>query len=213
MRCSPAYLVGDVVAATVDQLGRVHQLHGPAAGSPHHARGEAAADRGSVQPATGRCRTTYQSGQLAALNELKASGEAQSVRQVQLVVVAEEENRELHTRVFRSVLVGRVGNAQKMSVVFLDDGGATFCTNPTSFTVQGSYPSGSLGTGARCYQTSSTIHGRRCSNFASTRTLKVNGTTETCNGGYWPAIPAKVNGGYCIQIGSGNYSNANFSVG
>jgi hypothetical protein len=89
---------------------------------------------------------------------------------------------------------------------------AGICSNPTSFTISGYYQSASLGTSARCYQTSSTIHGGRCGNFVSPRTLKVNGTAEVCNAGNWSSIPAKVGGGYCIQVSSGNYSSANFSV-
>jgi len=85
------------------------------------------------------------------------------------------------------------------------------CSNPTSFTINGSYSSGNLGTGAVCYQTTSTIKGGNCGNFVSPRTLSVNGTTESCTGGNWSSIPAKRNGGYCIQTTSGNYSYAYFT--
>jgi hypothetical protein len=86
------------------------------------------------------------------------------------------------------------------------------CSNPVSFTVNGSYQSGSLGTGAVCYQTTSAIHGGNCGNFASPRTLSVNGTTVSCNGGNWASIPAKRNGGYCVQATSGNYAYAYFTA-
>jgi hypothetical protein len=86
------------------------------------------------------------------------------------------------------------------------------CTNPVNFTINGSYQSGNLGTGAVCYQTTSTINSGNCGNFASPRTLKVNGTTEPCTGGNWSAVPAKRNGGYCIQTTTGNYSYAYFTA-
>jgi hypothetical protein len=38
----------------------------------------------------------------------------------------------------------------------------------------------------------------------SPRTLQVNGTTEPCNSGNWPSVPAARNGGYCIQTTAGN---------
>jgi PKD repeat protein len=89
---------------------------------------------------------------------------------------------------------------------------AGLCTSPTIFTINGSYQSGNLGTGAVCYQTTSVVHGGNCSNFVSPRTLKVNGTTETCNSGNWSSIPAARNGGYCIQTTSGNQSYASFAL-
>ena len=89
---------------------------------------------------------------------------------------------------------------------------AGLCTNPINVTVNGSYQSGNLGTGAVCYQTTSTITGGNCGNFVSPRTLTVNGTTEACSGGNWSSIPAKRNGGYCIQTTSGNQSWAYFTL-
>jgi len=89
---------------------------------------------------------------------------------------------------------------------------AGLCTPPTIFTLNGSYQSGNLGTGAVCYQTTSVVHGGNCSNFASPRTLKVNGTTESCDNGNWSSIPAARNGGYCIQTTSGNQSWAAFAL-
>jgi PKD repeat protein len=85
------------------------------------------------------------------------------------------------------------------------------CTNPINFTINGTYQSGNLGTGAVCYQTMSNMAGGNCGNFVSPRTLKVNGTTEACNGGNWSSIPAKRNGGYCIQTTSGNQPWAYFT--
>ena len=89
---------------------------------------------------------------------------------------------------------------------------AGLCTSPTIFTINGSYQSGNLGTGAVCYQTTSVVHGGNCSNFVNPRTLKVNGTAEACNGGNWSSIPAARNGGYCIQTTSGNQSYASFAL-
>jgi len=86
------------------------------------------------------------------------------------------------------------------------------CANPVNFTINGSYQSGNLGTGAVCYQTNSTINSGNCGNFASGRTLKVNGTTEACTGSNWTSVPAKRNGGYCVQTTAGNYSYAYFTA-
>jgi subtilase family serine protease len=89
---------------------------------------------------------------------------------------------------------------------------AGLCTSPTIFTINGNYQSGNIGTGAVCYQTTSVVHGGNCSNVVSPRTVKVNGTTETCGGGNWSSIPAARNGGYCIQTTSGNQSYASFAL-
>jgi nitrogen fixation protein FixH len=80
------------------------------------------------------------------------------------------------------------------------------CSSPTNFTINGSFQSGNLGTGAVCYQTTSVVHGGNCGNFVSPRKLSVNGVTQTCNGGNWSAIPPTRNGGYCVQTTAGNYS-------
>jgi hypothetical protein len=42
--------------------------------------------------------------------------------------------------------------------------------------------------------------------------LKVNGTTEACDWNNWTSVPAKRNGGYCIQATSGKYSYAAFTA-
>jgi PKD repeat protein len=89
---------------------------------------------------------------------------------------------------------------------------AGLCTNPVNFTINGSFQSGNIGTGAVCYQTTSTINGGNCGNFVSARSLQVNGTTESCAGGNWSSVPAKRNGGYCIQTTAGNYSWAYFTA-
>jgi hypothetical protein len=86
------------------------------------------------------------------------------------------------------------------------------CTGATSFTVNGSYSSGNLGTGTVCRQTTSVVHSGNCGNFASGRTLSVNGTPMTCNGGSWSTVPAARNGGYCVSVTSGNYAWGYFTI-
>jgi hypothetical protein len=81
---------------------------------------------------------------------------------------------------------------------------AGLCANPTNFTINGSFQSGNIGTGAVCLQTTSVIHGGNCGNFVSPRSLTVNGTSESCNAGNWASVPPARNGGYCIQTTSGN---------
>jgi hypothetical protein len=81
---------------------------------------------------------------------------------------------------------------------------AGLCSNPVTITVDRSYQSGNIGTGAICYQTVSAVNGGNCGNLVSPRILTVNGVTETCNGQNW-SMPAKRNNGYCIQTTAGNY--------
>jgi PKD repeat protein len=89
---------------------------------------------------------------------------------------------------------------------------ANLCSNPVNFTINSSFQSGNIGTGAVCYQTTSVVHGGNCGNFVSPRTLQVNGTTESCVGGNWASVPAARNGGYCIQTTSGNQPWAFFTA-
>jgi Bacterial Ig domain len=81
------------------------------------------------------------------------------------------------------------------------------CSNPVVFT-SASYQSGSLGTGATCHETTASLAGGNCSNMGS-RTLKVNNTTMSCSG--W-SLPAKRNGGYCIQATAGTPDYAAFAT-
>ena len=83
------------------------------------------------------------------------------------------------------------------------------CTSPTPFS-SASYSSGNLGAGARCFETSASLRGGVCGNFASSRKLSVNGVAVACNGGNWPSLPAKRNGGYCVQASAGDYPWAYF---
>ena len=85
------------------------------------------------------------------------------------------------------------------------------CTNPVIFT-SNNYNSGNLGTGAVCYQTSASLSGGVCGNLASGRKLTVNGVQMSCTSN-WPApLPAKRNGGYCVQTTAGNFAYAYFST-
>ena len=84
---------------------------------------------------------------------------------------------------------------------------AGLCSNPVVFT-SSNYQSGNLGTGATCHQTTASLAGGNCSNLG-TRTVKVNNTTVSCSS--W-TLPAKLNGGYCIQVTAGTPSYTAFST-
>jgi subtilisin family serine protease len=86
------------------------------------------------------------------------------------------------------------------------------CSNPTQITINGSYQSGNLGTGAGCFETSSPLHSGNCGNFAGARTLKVNGTQMTCNYQNWSSVPGSRNGGFCVQTTAGNYPWSFFTL-
>ena len=81
------------------------------------------------------------------------------------------------------------------------------CSSPVVFAGP-NYQSGNLGTGATCHQTTASLNGGNCSNISG-RSLKVNGTTMNCNG--W-TLPAKRNGGYCIQVTAGDPAWASFAT-
>lgn len=87
---------------------------------------------------------------------------------------------------------------------------AGICANPVTFS--GYFNSGNLGTSLTCYQTTATINGGNCGNFASGRALYINGTAMICNNGNWSSVPAKVNGGYCVTTTAGDYSWAYFAT-
>jgi subtilisin family serine protease len=89
---------------------------------------------------------------------------------------------------------------------------AGLCNNPVNFTINSSFQSGNLGTGAVCYQTTSPVHGGICGNFVSPRVLRVNGVQEPCNNTNWSSLPLPRDGGYCVQTTAGNYSWASFSL-
>ncbi len=70
--------------------------------------------------------------------------------------------------------------------------------------------SGNLGTGAICHEIM-TMNGGNCGNM-DTRVLTINGTAMTCNWANWSALPAKRNGGYCLQVPAGNPEYASYSA-
>jgi hypothetical protein len=86
-----------------------------------------------------------------------------------------------------------------------------FCTGATTLNYSGSYQSNNLGTGARCMETVTATSGGLCGNMSS-RVLKVNGTTMSCNNASWSPIPPKANGGYCVQVTAGTPDYAWFSI-
>lgn len=88
---------------------------------------------------------------------------------------------------------------------------SAYCSNPTVYTTP-NFNSGNLGTAATCHQTTANLAGGVCGNLVSPRQLRVNGQVLTCNNGNWSALPAKVNGGYCIQTTSGNHPWAYFAT-
>lgn len=79
------------------------------------------------------------------------------------------------------------------------------CANAQNISWSGSYQGQNLGTGAICRQTTQTVAGGNCGNFAAGRQLLVNGVPMTCNNQNWPSLPPTRNGGYCIQTTTGNY--------
>jgi hypothetical protein len=56
------------------------------------------------------------------------------------------------------------------------------------------------------------LGGGNCGNFVSPRTLSINGTVMSCTGGNWPSLPAKRNGGYCVQTTAGDNAWAYFAT-
>ncbi|MEI9952457.1 MAG: family 16 glycosylhydrolase [Pseudomonadota bacterium] len=88
---------------------------------------------------------------------------------------------------------------------------AGLCTNPVIFT-SNKYNSGNIGTGAGCYQTTAALNGGVCGNLASGRKLTVNGVQMSCTSNWPNPLPAKRNGGYCVQATAGNYAWAFFST-
>jgi hypothetical protein len=84
------------------------------------------------------------------------------------------------------------------------------CAGPVPFEGP-NYNSGNLGTGAICRETTATLTGANCGNFASTRTFRVNNELRTCNGGNI-TLPPKRNGGYCFQASAGDFAWAYFAT-
>ena len=84
------------------------------------------------------------------------------------------------------------------------------CSNPTTITTQW-YGSGSLGTGARCFESTFNLTSGACGGFVSPRTFSVNGANAVCDGPNL-VLPAKRNGGYCFQASAGQNSWAWFQT-
>jgi hypothetical protein len=83
------------------------------------------------------------------------------------------------------------------------------CSNPTVFASQ-YFSSGSLGTAASCHETTQSLQGMVCGNLANSRVLTVNGQPINCSQNV--TLPARRNGGYCIQTTAGDYPWAYFST-
>jgi hypothetical protein len=109
--------------------------------------------------------------------------------------------------------VGPVSAASSETSTIVSTGGtnpcATFCASPTVFT-SASYQAGALGAGASCRETTASLSGLNLSNIAG-RTLKINGAAFVADGNI-SALPAKVNGGYCIQATAGGLDYASFAT-
>ena len=88
---------------------------------------------------------------------------------------------------------------------------AGLCTNPVIFTGN-NFNSGNIGSGAGCYQTTASLKGGVCGNFASGRKLTVNGVQMSCAGNWPSPLPAKRNAGYCVQTTPGAYAWAYFAT-
>jgi hypothetical protein len=85
------------------------------------------------------------------------------------------------------------------------------CAAPKSFSVPPSYQSGSIGTAAACYETTSPLQGGNCTNSGS-RSFTVNGTSMSCTNGNWSKLPPKRAGGYCVQVAAGTPSWTAFAA-
>jgi hypothetical protein len=109
--------------------------------------------------------------------------------------------------------VGAFSTASPDTTTVVASGGtnpcASFCTSPTVFTSV-SYQAGALGTGAVCRETTTSLSGVNLSNITG-RTFKINGTAFAADGTI-SALPAKVNGGYCLQATAGGLSYASFAT-
>jgi hypothetical protein len=109
--------------------------------------------------------------------------------------------------------VGPVSAASSETTTVVSTGGsnpcASFCASPTVFT-SSSYQSGALGTGAACRETTASLSGVNLSNITG-RTFKINGAAFVADGTV-SALPAKVNGGYCLEATAGGQSFASFAT-
>jgi FtsP/CotA-like multicopper oxidase with cupredoxin domain len=88
------------------------------------------------------------------------------------------------------------------------------CNNPVVFSLgnHSNFDSGNLGTGATCFETTSTLFQGQSTNFVAPRSLTVNGRTEPLSGNWNYPLPPQRNGGYCIQTTAGDFSYAAFTA-
>jgi hypothetical protein len=87
------------------------------------------------------------------------------------------------------------------------------CPSPVVIDVGAGYSSGSLGTGASCFEVEEPIAGGSCNNFVIPRTLHVNGVIEPCDtAGNWRSLPPPRQGGYCIKVSAGDQPSAYLTV-
>jgi hypothetical protein len=85
------------------------------------------------------------------------------------------------------------------------------CASPTVITISGSKTYADIGTLEVCYETTSALNGGACNNFATGRTLEVNGIAMNCIG--WDMTKTtRTNGGYCIHANAGDASYAAITV-
>jgi hypothetical protein len=83
------------------------------------------------------------------------------------------------------------------------------CTGAIPFT-SGNFYSGELGSSSRCYETTAALNGGHCGNLASSRSFTVNGVRMPGGVNFPSPLPEKRNGGYCFQVGQGDYPWAFF---
>ena len=88
------------------------------------------------------------------------------------------------------------------------------CNNPVVFTVaaNGNFQSGSIGTGATCFETQSRLALGNSSEFAGTQTISVNGRVQPSNTDWKYPLPPMRHNGYCIQTTAGGNSFASFAA-
>lgn len=86
------------------------------------------------------------------------------------------------------------------------------CSNPTRFVLTaGNFTSPPLGTAASCWETFQQVTRGLATGFSSDRTVIQNAQPVPTPATGW-AFSGPVAGGYCIYIGPGDYSYANFQV-
>jgi hypothetical protein len=74
--------------------------------------------------------------------------------------------------------------------------------------------SGDLGTGATCHEVVGNVTNVTCGNFVAPRTFTVNGLELNCGaiGGGTYQLPPQRAGGFCMQVGAGQYPYAYFTT-